>query len=390
MSAITLLSNGALHPDLLNGSFVKYIGSQNQNQNLGQTTGVQLSFDPTAMEQKAKEFTETLHRNGAISLDNIASQNGAAKTDTYVPSASDASGKTIIDNRADCGLIVETIQYGVTTPSDANKSAAAGGATHGFFYHTTDFLMDAAERYATLGENEEFMFRGINDVNFVRDTLDFFTNGSYTEKDVAAMQDQMTSIVEELAQQIKDGKAPDIDQVKTTLTIGDAEVSLSKLLDMQQMGRKLSQSFDDISFGSLYEGNIQSFAEMGIAKAMADQYGEGQGALGAMFSNAMDRLYEKGVSQVERANQWVTQYCGKGGSIPANSEAVKVELEIADLFSNMEEDDFSETLSNMRDIVSQYCQKYGLTTSHVGLAGATVGVEKAYQAFQNIVGQYAE
>lgn len=387
MANITLLSNGALHPNLLNGSFVKYVGPQNpeQNVNLGQTTGVRLSLDPTMMEQKAKEFTETLHRNGAISIDEIANQSGAGKTDTYVPSASATSGKTIIDNRADCGLIVETIQYGVTTPSDANKSAAAGGATHGFFYHTTDFLMDAAERYATLGENEEFMFRGINDVNFVRDTLDFFTNGNYTEMDVAAMQDQMTSIVEELAQKIKDGKTPDIDQVKTTLTVGDAEVSLSKLLEMQQVGRELSQSFEGFSFGSLHEGNIQSFAEMGISKAMADQYGEGQGALGAMFSDAMDRLYKKGVAQVEEANQWVNQYNIGGGRTPANNEAVRVELEIADLFSNMGESSFSEALSNMRNIVSQYCQKYGLATSYVGLAGATVGVEAFYKKRMELI-----
>ena len=386
MPDITRLSNGALHPNLFKGSFVKYVGSHNQEQTgeLGQT-GTQLLSCPTAMEQKAKEFTETLQRNGAISLDDITDRNVTTRMDTYVPSASAASGKTIIDNRADCGLIVETIQYGVTTPSDANKSAAAGGATHGFFYHTTDFLTDAAERYATLGENEEFMFRGINDVNFVRDTLDFFTNSSYTEKDVAAMQDQMTSIVKELAQQIKDGKTPNIDQVKTTLTIGDTEVSLSKLLDMQQVGRELSQSFDDISFGSLHESNIQSFAEMGIAKTLADQYGEGQGTLGAMFSNAMNRLYEKGVSKIERANQWVTQYNIGGGSTPANKEAVRVELEIADLFSDMGKSGFSEALSNMRDIVSQYCQKYGLATSHVGLAGATVGVETFYKKGMELI-----
>lgn len=229
------------------------------------------------------------------------------------------------------------------------------------------------------------MFRGINDVNFVRDTLDFFTNGNYTEMDVAAMQDQMMSIVEELAQQIKDGKTPDIDQVKTTLTVGDAEVSLSKLLEMQQVGRELSQSFEGFSFGSLHEGNIQSFAEMGISKAMADQYGEGQGALGAMFSDAMDRLYKKGVAQVEEANQWVNQYNIGGGRTPANNEAVRLELEIADLFSNMGESGFSEALSNMRNIVSQYCQKYGLATSYVGLAGATVGVEAFYKKRMELI-----
>ena len=79
------------------------------------------------------------------------------------------------------GFIIETIQPGVFTAEDANKSAASGGATHGFFYRETDFLFSAAQEYTALGENEVFRHRNINDVNFVRDTLDFFTDGDYTQ-----------------------------------------------------------------------------------------------------------------------------------------------------------------------------------------------------------------
>lgn len=382
MAGITLLSNGALHPDLLKNSFIKYVGPQNQTASAAGQTGARLSLDPEELEQKAKEFTETLHRNGAISLDQVT----GTRTDTYVPSASADSGKTIIDNRADCGLIIGTIQHGVTTPSDANKSAAAGGATHGFFFHTTDFLMDAAEKYATLGENEEFLFRGINDVNFVRDTLDFFTDGNYTAGQVSEMQNQITSIVQELAQQIKNGDTPDIDKVQTKLSVAGVEVSLSALLDMQKAGRELSQSFEGFSFGSLGANNIQNFAEMGISRAFANLYGENHGVFGTMFSDAMNRLYDKGISKIENASRWVEQYGISNGSSAAHHEAVQLEFEIADLFAGMDVENFSDTLSQMRNLVEQYCKQNGLTTSYVGLAGATVGVEAFFQKGMELYG----
>ena len=54
----------------------------------------------------------------------------------------------------------------ITTAEDANRSATAGGPTHGFFYRSTDFLLDAAKEYAALGEDEVFYHRNIADVNF--------------------------------------------------------------------------------------------------------------------------------------------------------------------------------------------------------------------------------
>jgi len=145
-----------------------------------------------------------------------------------------------------------------------------------------------------------FRHRNINDVNFVRDTLDFFTNGNYSQADVNRMQDQMTAVVRELAQQIKDGGTPDLSKVKTSLTVGGMEVSISQLLEMQSTGRELSKSFSGMTSGSLTAHNIEAFAEMGIAKSLGNYYGSDKGAIGQMFSKNMDRLYEKGVAQVKK------------------------------------------------------------------------------------------
>lgn len=295
MSMPTILPSGQLHPDALKGPFVKYINSSTPAAT-GEP-GVKVSGDAMAERWKAEEKRVNEywqeHRDEAIDLSGHFS---SKRVDSY-------DGKKVVENKG-MGLIIETIQPGVFTAEDANKAAASGGATHGFFYRKTDFLFSAAQEYTALNDNEVFRHRNINDVNFVRDTLDFFTDGNYTQADVNRMQDQMTAVVRELAQQIKDGGSPDLSKVKTTLTVGGAEVSISQLLDMQETGRGLSESFGGMTSGSLTAHNIEAFAEMGIAKSLGNYYGSDKGEIGKLFSSAVDRLYEKGVAEVQRANTW--------------------------------------------------------------------------------------
>lgn len=377
MSMPTILPSGQLHPDALKGPFVKHISSTPAatGERGEKVTGDAMAERWKEEEKRANEYWRE-HRDEAIDL---TPQLGGKRVDSY-------DGKTIVENKG-MGFIIETIQPGVFTAEDANKSAASGGATHGFFYRETDFLFSAAQEYTALGGNEVFRHRNINDVNFVRDTLDFFTDGDYTQADVNRMQDQMTAVVRELAQQIKDGGSPDLSKVKTTLTVGGGEVSISQLLEMQKTGRELSESFSGMTSGSLTGHNIEAFAEMGIAKSLGNYYGSEKGAIGQMFSKGIDRLYERGMAQLEKADAWVKTVSYAAGT-SSNRDAVKTERNIAGLFSKLNTGNksglvqsFSSTLTQARALVQQYCSQYNLPTSHVGLAGATVGIEKFFQAW---------
>ena len=186
----------------------------------------------------------------------------------------DEDGKTIVNNLWG-GIKVESRigadgQF-ITFPDEANRSAAKGAATHGFFYHTTDFLKEAAQKYSTLGENETFRFRDIQDEGFIRDTLDFLTNGNYTEKDVAAMKDQMEDVVLELAQQIKDGKEIDLSSVQTKLTIGGSEIGVGQLFELQSLGKDLEGVLNQTSVGQM---DSFAYAQKGLAKSIAEYYGK--------------------------------------------------------------------------------------------------------------------
>ena len=377
MSVPTILPSGQLHPDLVkNAAFVKRVGGDEaaQSGQVGQKAQLPgtdaLKVDS---ERLSRDFREG--RMDVVDLTpSFAQSSGAA-----------ADGKTVIQNRPNGGLIVETIDPNVITAEDANRSAASGGATHGFFYRSTDFLLEAAKEYATLGEDEEFAYRNIADVNFVRDALDFFTNGNYSQSDVNAVQEQMTAVVRELAQQIKNGESPDLSKLQSTLTIGGADVTISQLTDMQKMGKELSDAFNGITSGSLTTDSITAFANMGIAKSFGNYYGSDKGEIGKLFSAAVDRLYEKGVAQVEKAEAWARSASYAAGT-SGSKDAVETELGIAELFSKLDtgsksglEDSFSSLLSKVRAMVQEYCNRYDLKTSDVGLAGATDSISKFFQ-----------
>ena len=379
MSMPIILPTGQLHPDLFNGPFVKHISSTPA---AAGEPGAKVHGG--AIAERRTQMEERVNKAWRENRDNVIDLSGHFNyqtKDIY-------DGKTVVENKG-MGLIVETIQPGVFTAEDANKAAASGGATHGFFYRNTDFLFSAAQEYTALGENEVFRHRNINDVNFVRDTLDFFTNGNYSQTDVNRMQGQITSVVRELAQQVKDGGSPDLSKVKTTLTVGGTEVSISQLLEMQKTGRELSESFSGMTSGSLTAHNTEAFAEMGIAKALGNYYGSDKGAIGQMFSQSMDRLYEKGVAEVERAHAWA-QTKTYGARTAGNRDAVKTELGLAKLFAQMDTgstnslvQSFSSTLAQARSLVQRYCSHYNMPATHVGLAGATVGIEKFFQTWMN-------
>ena len=180
-----------------------------------------------------------------------------------------------------------------------------------------------------------------------------------------------------------------MNKLQSKLTIGGADVTVSQLMDMQKVGKEMSNAFSDISSGSLNAQNIQSFANMGIAKAVGTHYGNSRGQIGKLFSKAIDRMYEKGVAQVQRADDW-GRAANHSGYTSCTQNAVKTELSISELFSKMDTSSmvnlaksFTDTLSQARTLVQQHCNQYGLLTSRVGLAGATDSLMKQFQTWMD-------
>lgn len=232
-----------------------------------------------------------------------------------------------------------------------------------------------------------FRHRNIYDANFVRDTLDFFTNGSFTDSDVATVQNQMERVVYELSRQIKNGESPDLTKLQSKLTIGGADVSISQLLEFQKVGEELEGAFDTVTVGQL---QTQNYAQMGVAKAVGDYYGNSRGQIGEMFSSAIDRLYDKGIAAIKQ-----TYSCQAYQTGPWNArqeDAVNVGLDIADTLSKLDisnkinlRDDFTKKSALIKQMVQNHCSQFNIMTSHVGLAGDMVGLAKYFNQWMDNV-----
>lgn len=311
------------------------------------------------------------------------------KTDSYDPAL---EGKTVVKNISK-GMKLESLirEDGtiIRTAGDYENAAKAGAATHAFLYEDFDFLLDAAKDYATLGENEVFAMRDISDDDFVRHTLDFFTDGNFTSADIKSVQNQITDVVYELAEQLKNGEMPDLNKLQSTLTIGGADVTIGQLMDFQKFGQELKESVgDSVTVGSLSNHNVTAFAKIGMMKAMGDYYGSDKGKIGEMFSSAMGKLSEKAVAGAQRTfdapsltgHQWNA----------SERDSMDVGLKTAELFTNLDTSskeslsrDFASKLSSTRSIVQNYCSKYGMPTSYVGLASATSDITKFFESWMN-------
>ena len=86
--------------------------------------------------------------------------------------------------------------------------------------------------------------------------------------------------------------------------------------------------------------------------------------------------------------KWCANYDWDVGCLPLDCEDLI--MSIADMFSKMDTGSksglihsYSSTLAQARALVQQYCNQYNFPTSHVGLAGATAGIDKFFQAWIN-------
>ena len=377
-------------PNMQYGDAVYVRSGANKNAAPAAGTNQKLTVDTDKIKQVEDSLSEKL-RSGDL-LKNAV--NLTDRFETVNSSQMTEDGKKIVDNR-DTRIIVKNYTPGMRDPISANDAAKSGWPTHGFFYEDTDFLTEAAKEYSTLGDDEVFRFRHIHDTGFVRNTLDFFTNGNYTEDDVHRMQDQMTDLVRELGKQIKNGETLDFSKAQTKLTVGGVDTTLSELLDMQKTGRVVSEDLEEqIGIGNHIMTDV--FGQIGIAKAMGNAYGAACGSeLGTKFSEAVDRLYDKTISVIEREGKRTVEQAKDGSGYyhcapQIYQDVMDADLKIADMFSKLDTSskevartDFSAKLKQADSIIDAYCRKHGLPSDSFKPASAKDRLKKYMESWLN-------
>ncbi|MBO4915534.1 MAG: hypothetical protein J5449_10045 [Oscillospiraceae bacterium] len=368
---------------------------QRDNDRIHAAPGEFVAAKRAGLQMDAEQLKKVESSLNAKFADGSLLKNAVNLNDRFEPSSqavSDVDGKKIIDKREDVyGFLVRTTNQPGYTPESANEAAKNGASTHGFLYRESDFLFDAANSYAKLADDEDFRYRNIRDEGFVRDSLDFFTNGNYTEDDVRKMQDQMTDLVREMAKQVRSGETPDLDKLQTKLTVGGADVTISELINMQTTGRKLSRVLNDIGIGNQIDA--VGFGKVGIAKAVGHNYGASRGEIGAKFSEAIDRMYDKALSRVSRIATEVVEKANDGSGIywrKTYKEVEKSDFQIADLLSKLDmsskaaaSKDLNAKMKQVDGIIEDYCRQHDVPADSFKRAGDKDALMKYMESWLN-------
>lgn len=247
------------------------------------------------------------------------------------------------------------------SPSYANIYNSQGHATHGFLYNSRDFLEVAALKYEALEDGQMYRNSGINGDSFVKNALDFFTGGNYTDEDFDKLKDQLVDVVFELAEQLKNGEELDFHKVESTLTVAGVDTTLGEILDFQ----KAAYDMESVLFGS-----SPSYAEIGMVESMANAYGSDKGELGQMFADAMTDLCDRAATkQAATADAWQSTDLPDQYKAHLKDKHERYET-ITDLYSNLDtsskeslEASFLEAQKEHEAILTQFGKDYGILAS---------------------------
>lgn len=224
-----------------------------------------------------------------------------------------------------------------------------------FFTASTDFLMEAAQEYAKIDNDQEFVYRPTNDDQFVRSAVDFFARGMAGQSDYEAMSKSIDGIVRELAEKIKNGEDTSLDKVTSKLDILGEKVSMSDLLKMREQSKSFMNAMGTrITFGT---DSLAEFAQKGMIKAAAQAYGDKIGGrIGQLYSAAIgeeiDNRFRRTIEHSENSN-----------SIQVKA-AVDSGTELYNLFSKLDgtngntfKSSFDSIKGQMESILSNYNSK---------------------------------
>lgn len=221
-----------------------------------------------------------------------------------------------------------------------------------FFTASTDFLMEAAQEYAKIGKDQEFVYRPTNDDQFVRSAIDFFARGMAGKSDYEAMSKSIDKVVRELAEKIKNGEDTSLENVTSKLDIMGEKISLSDLLKIQKQSKSFMNAMGTrITFGT---DSLAESAQKGMIKAVAGAYGDKIGGrLGQLYSAAMG-------AEIDNRYHRTIQNSKNSDTVQVKS-VVDSGTELYELFSKLDatnESTFKSSFDSMRGQMEAILAKY--------------------------------
>ena len=136
---------------------------------------------------------------------------------------------------------------------------------------------------------------------------EFFVKGLcqwFSEDDTKSVADTFEAVCREYAGILETGRTPALSELKTTFSFCDEEVSVSKLFDMVEAGKKISQQSNQ--YGSIGTSMYIGLAAEGMLKSAALSYADTlSSGVGKVFADNVTRLFDNSAKcSVQKWTEW--------------------------------------------------------------------------------------
>ena len=247
----------------------------------------QVDFDPVHETAETGQPAEKIHGSATQYFDTVSiSEHLADGRQMQIVSDSSLSIEAGADAPARDPNAKIRIYYNALSGRDddlTQKRAQNGAIVDYFFELRTD---DIAQQAKAIVSGEGYDPYHPATQAFVKGLCQWFS-----EDDTQAVADIFEAVCYEYADLLKDGHTPALSELKTTFSFSGEEVSVSKLFDMVETGKKISEQSN--KYGCIGTGMYIGLAATGMLKAQALNYAQtlSSGVCKA-FADKMAQLFD--------------------------------------------------------------------------------------------------
>ena len=266
----------------------------------------QVDFDPVHQTAETGQPAEKIHGDALPRFDKVSiSENGA--THIYSdPAMSIEAGPDAPAWDPDAKI---RVYYNALSGRDyyLTQERAQNGAVADYFFELRTDDIEQQAKAIVSGEGYDPY----------HPATEFFVKGLcqwFSEDDTQSVAQTFEAVCREYAGILETGRTPALSEMKTTFSFCGEEVSVSKLFDMVEAGKKISQQSNQ--YGCVGTSMYIGLAAEGMLKSAAVKYANTlSSGVGKAFADNFTRLFDNSAkSSVQKWNEW--SKTGVSGTLP--------------------------------------------------------------------------
>lgn len=256
----------------------------------------QVDFDPVHQTAETGQPAEKIHGSALPRFDTVSISGNRSMHIYSDPSMSIEAGPDTPTQDPDAKI---RVYYNALSGRDyyLTQERAQNGAVADYFFELRPNDIEQQAKSIVSGEGYDPY----------HPATEFFVKGLcqwFSEEDTKSVSDTFEAVCREYAGILESGRSPVLSELKTTFSFCGEEVSVSKLFDMVEAGKKISQQSNQ--YGCIGTSMYVGLAAEGMLKSAALSYANTlSSGIGKAFADNFTRLFDNSAKcSVQKWNEW--------------------------------------------------------------------------------------